>query len=49
MMGYHPHKGDWVKASNGVYELNNEFNNSSDGIFDPKPHYEEMFAVKVSK
>jgi L-alanine-DL-glutamate epimerase-like enolase superfamily enzyme len=50
MMGYHPRKeGAWVKATNGVYELNDEFYKTSGGIFEPMPHYEEMFAVKVSK
>ncbi len=44
MMGYHPRKeGAWVKATNGVYELNDEFYKTSGGIFDPMPHYEEMF------
>ncbi len=50
MMGYHPRKiGAWVKANNGVYELNYEFYKTGGGIFDPMPHYEEMFAAKVSK
>ena len=50
MMGYHPRKeGAWVKATNGVYELNDEFYKSSGGIFESMPHYEEMFAAKVSK
>ena len=45
MMGYHPRKeGAWVKATNGVYELNDEFYKTNGGIFDPMPHYEEMFA-----
>ncbi|MEI6142552.1 MAG: enolase C-terminal domain-like protein [Mariniphaga sp.] len=45
MMGYHPLKeGAWVKANKGVYELNDEFYKTSGGIFDPMPHYEEMFA-----
>ena len=34
----------WVKATNGVYELNDEFYKTRGGIFDPMPHYEEMFA-----
>jgi hypothetical protein len=50
MLGYHPRKdGAWVKATNGVYELNDDFYKTSGGIFDPMPHYEEMFAVKVTK
>jgi hypothetical protein len=33
MMGYHPRKdGAWVKATNGVYELNDEFYKTSGGI-----------------
>ena len=36
----------WVKVKNGVYELNKEFYQTSGGIFDPIPHYEEMFKAK---
>jgi L-alanine-DL-glutamate epimerase-like enolase superfamily enzyme len=44
MMGYHPGKeGTWVKATKGVYELTDEFYRTSGGIFEPMPHYEEMF------
>ena len=44
MMGYHPRKeGEWVKANKGVYELNDEFYQTGGGIFDPMPHYEDMF------
>lgn len=44
MMDYHPQKNaPWVNVKQGVYELNNEFYNTSGGIFDPMPHYEEMF------
>ena len=44
LMAYHPRKdGAWMKATNGVYELNDEFYKSMGGIFDPMPHYEEMF------
>lgn len=44
MMGYHPRKeAPWVKAINGIYNLNEEFYNSGGGIFDNIPHYEEMF------
>lgn len=47
MLGYHPRKeGSWVKAKNGVYELNSEYYKTSGGIFDRMPHYEEMFATK---
>jgi L-alanine-DL-glutamate epimerase-like enolase superfamily enzyme len=49
MMGYHPRKdGSWVKAKNGVYGLNDEFYKTGGGIFDPMPHYEEMFSTKKS-
>jgi L-alanine-DL-glutamate epimerase-like enolase superfamily enzyme len=44
MMSYHPHgEGSWVKATGGVYELDNDFYQSSGGIFETMPHYEEMF------
>ncbi len=44
MMGYHPRKdAPWVKVKNGVYELNDEFYRTGGGIFDPMPHYENMF------
>ena len=47
MMSYHPRKeGSWVRAKNGVYELGKDFYQSNGGIFDPMPHYEEMFAKK---
>jgi L-alanine-DL-glutamate epimerase-like enolase superfamily enzyme len=46
MMGYHPGKdAPWVPVKQGVYELNNEFYTTGGGIFDPMPHYEEMFAA----
>ncbi len=44
MLGYHPAKdAQWVKTRKGVYELNQEFYESGGGIFDPSPHYEQMF------
>jgi hypothetical protein len=44
MLGYHPRKdGNWVKAKNGVYELDEEFYKTGGGIFEPMPHYEAMF------
>lgn len=47
MLSYHPRReGSWVKAKNGVYELNDEFFKTGGGIFDPMPHYEEMFSSK---
>jgi L-alanine-DL-glutamate epimerase-like enolase superfamily enzyme len=45
MMSYHPQKdGAWVRARNGVYELNKEFYKTSGGIFERSEHYENMFA-----
>lgn len=45
MMSYHPRSnGSWVKDKNGVYMTDKTFYQYSGGIFDPSPHYEEMFA-----
>lgn len=44
MLGYHPRKdAPWVHVKQGVYELNKEFYKTGGGIFDPMPHYEDMF------
>ncbi len=44
MKSYHPQvNGKWVDVKKGVYELDDEFYTSGGGIFDPMPHYEEMF------
>ena len=44
MKSYHPQvNGNWVDVKKGVYELDDEFYRSGGGIFDPMPHYEEMF------
>ena len=44
MMSYHPRKNSsWVKVKDGVYNLDAEFYNAGGGIFDPMPHYENMF------
>ena len=44
MKSYLPRRnGKWVDVKNGVYELDGEFYSSGGGIFDPMPHYEEMF------
>jgi len=44
MLGYHPRKdAPWVTVKRGVYELDKEFYKTGGGIFDPIPHYEEMF------
>jgi L-alanine-DL-glutamate epimerase-like enolase superfamily enzyme len=49
MMDYHPRRdASWVKVNKGVYELNGEFYKTSGGIFDPMPHYEEMFTTEPS-
>jgi L-alanine-DL-glutamate epimerase-like enolase superfamily enzyme len=48
MMSYHPRKeAPWVKANQGIYEVNPEFYRSGGGIFDPSPHYEELFSRKT--
>ena len=47
MMTYHPRQdAPWIHVRNGVYELNNEFYRTGGGIFDPIPHYEDMFVLK---
>ncbi|MCU0462117.1 MAG: twin-arginine translocation signal domain-containing protein [Bacteroidales bacterium] len=44
MMEYHPRRNaPWVKVNDGVYELGKDFYKTGGGIFDPMPHYEEMF------
>jgi len=44
MMSYHPRKNaPWVNVKQGVYELDDEYYKTGGGIFDPMPHYEEMF------
>jgi len=48
MKSYHPRRnGKWVDVKNGVYELDDEFYSSGGGIFDPMPHYEEMFKAHL--
>jgi L-alanine-DL-glutamate epimerase-like enolase superfamily enzyme len=45
MKSYHPRaNGRWIDVRKGVYELDDEFYNSGGGIFDPMPHYEQLFA-----
>ena len=45
MMNYHSRKDSpWVKVNGGVYKVNDEFYQTGGGIFDPMPHYEEMFS-----
>jgi L-alanine-DL-glutamate epimerase-like enolase superfamily enzyme len=44
MMGYNPAGGaSWNKRENGVFELNDDFYRTSAGIFQPSPHYTQMF------
>ncbi len=44
MMGFNPAaKASWAQARNGVFELDKDFYNRSAGIFEPLPHYEQMF------
>jgi L-alanine-DL-glutamate epimerase-like enolase superfamily enzyme len=44
MMEYHPRKdASWVHVNNGVFDLGKEFYQTGGGIFDPMPHFEEMF------
>jgi len=47
MKGYFPRKeAPWVDIENGVYNLNSAYYDTGGGIFDPMPHYEEMFKSK---
>lgn len=48
MMTYHP-KADatWIKTQKGVYVTDKSFYEESGGIFEPSPHYEEMFRHDV--
>jgi L-alanine-DL-glutamate epimerase-like enolase superfamily enzyme len=47
MLSYHPRgKASWVQPEGGVYELGREFYKAGGGIFEPSPHYEEMFTGK---
>ena len=44
MMTYHPQAGAaWAQARNGVFVTDKSFYDESGGIFQPSPHYEEMF------
>jgi L-alanine-DL-glutamate epimerase-like enolase superfamily enzyme len=47
MLSYHLRKdAPWVEAKEGVYEVGREFYKTGGGIFDPSPHYEEMFTTR---
>jgi hypothetical protein len=44
MMTYHPKAGaQWTQTEKGVYLTDKSFFEESGGIFQPSPHYEEMF------
>lgn len=44
MQAYHPYAGaPWTKVKNGLFELDNDFYAKSGGIFEPSPHYQDMF------
>lgn len=44
LMGYNPAaQASWAQARNGVFELDKDFYSRSAGIFEPSPHYEQMF------
>ena len=44
MMTYHPRAGaTWTQTRNGVYLTDKSFYEESGGIFQPSPHYEQLF------
>lgn len=44
MMTYHPKAGaNWTQTREGVYPTDKSFYEESGGIFQPSPHYEQMF------
>lgn len=44
MMTYHAHpKATWAKAKAGVFNTDKSFYRESGGIFEPLPHYEDLF------
>lgn len=44
MLGYHPMAGaSWTKPKNGIFELNDNFYDSSGGIFESSGHYTSKF------
>jgi hypothetical protein len=45
MMSYHPKaNASWTKTQKGVYITDKSFYNESGGIFEPSPHYVELFS-----
>lgn len=48
LMTYHPRAdGSWVKTQNGVYLTDESFYKESGGIFEPSPHYVNMFQKTI--
>ncbi|HKJ67619.1 MAG TPA: L-alanine-DL-glutamate epimerase, partial [bacterium] len=46
MQQYHPlYPAEWMEPRDGVFHLTEEFYTTSGGIFEPSPHYENLFAV----
>jgi L-alanine-DL-glutamate epimerase-like enolase superfamily enzyme len=44
MKSYHPADGaGWIDVGEGLFQTSNLFYERSGGIFEPSPHYEEMF------
>ncbi len=47
MVSYHPFPGaSWRIPENGVYFLGDDYYSKSGGIFEPLPHYEQLFSHK---
>ncbi len=45
MMSYHPRaKATWTQAKHGVFLTDQSFYDESGGIYQPSPHYEQMFS-----
>lgn len=45
MMSYHPKaNATWTQTRNGVYHTDKSFYDESGGIFEPSPHYVDMFS-----
>ena len=44
MVKYHPDSdASWFQRRSGVFELNKDFYDRSGGMFEPSPHFQEMF------
>jgi hypothetical protein len=47
MLDYLPDReASWIHPKDGTYDLGRRFFRNGGGIFEPLPHYEEMFAGK---